>query len=237
MAAAISAPRIQNAYTTSCIPSAISPRLCTLVEQYSGSFSLPPSTPKFNAGTRANTQGPGSGASWPDCSTEFVQYGYGLGTLAEVNCWLRAGAIGVYTTTYTNPSWRQYATVTSPAKGPMPSTSSSTSSSSSSSSSETLIRVVSSAPSNPTSSGKGVSMPIGAIAGIALGCLIVAVIGVVVIMTFRTRLRNLRRESGVPQVQTKQMDPQSPVPLYTPQLQQQYQAYPEQHQAHGTWGA
>jgi hypothetical protein len=52
------------------------------------------------------------------------------------------------------------------------------------------------------------------------------VVGVVVIMAFRSKFRKAERE-GIMRMQNKEMDPQSPVPWHTPQQQQ---AYPEQQQ-------
>ncbi|KAF8534997.1 hypothetical protein BDD12DRAFT_983553 [Trichophaea hybrida] len=151
------------------------------------------------------------GVLWPQCSISYVQYGYGLGTLVEVNCW--NGTSGPVTTTFRNPSWKLYAVETNPSKGPKPTmqiTSTEPESSSSTSSSRPTA-----VPTIPAlQEQKGFSLPIGAIAGIIIGSIVLIVIGIMVVIAFRHKLRHSNR--GVIQpFQTKELVPTSPAPVYT----------------------
>jgi len=125
-----------------------------------------------------------SGTSYPYCSSRFVEYGYGLGTFVDVDCY--NSKLGELTTTVKNPSWRLYATVTNPAKGPPPSISYSSyepSSSADISSSSTLPTSTAA----PRGEKQGIST--GAIAGITVGGIVAIAVCVGAIMAIRHFMR------------------------------------------------
>ncbi|KAF8541735.1 hypothetical protein BDD12DRAFT_908417 [Trichophaea hybrida] len=121
------------------------------------------------------------GTSYRECMTVYYEYGWGLGTFLLMNC-----ATSAVLTTYRNPSWMLYATETNPAKGPMPTIISSSTSTSSTATSQPQT----SAAPTPTSTGKGTGLPIGAIAGIAIGGIVAIGLCIVGIMLLRSRLRS-----------------------------------------------
>lgn len=132
-----------------------------------------------------------SGSANPNCASAYVAYGYGLGTLLWRGCAVHKGG-----RTFTNKSWMLYRDETSPAKGPMPTTTfsndheplltySSSTSSTSSSTPTPSISVIASA----VSGARSIGMPTSAIAGIAIGGIVVIVLGVVAIMVVRSKLQ------------------------------------------------
>ncbi|KAF8241505.1 hypothetical protein K440DRAFT_642200 [Wilcoxina mikolae CBS 423.85] len=130
-----------------------------------------------------------SGTSFPYCSSRYFQYGYGLGTFLELDCWKTRN--GAAETTILNPSWRLYATHTEPEKGPLPTTTyeipSSTAESSTPPATSTqvlLSSLVQAGNNKPT-------MQAGTIAGIAIGCIVSVALCAVGILLLWARLRRV----------------------------------------------
>jgi len=114
-----------------------------------------------------------------------VQYGWGLGTFVEIDCYNQT--IGqTAATTFRNPSWKLYATITNPAKGPVPDIVTYSSSSVDVSSSST----VSALPTSTAARGGGTQgISTGAIAGIAVGGVVAIALCVGAIMAIRYCMR------------------------------------------------
>jgi len=128
--------------------------------------------------------------------------------MVVVDCW--NGTDTQRLTTFRNPSWYLYATETNPAKGPIPVSVTRKASSTESSTSS------SAEPASPKMKQNGISMPIGAIAGIAIGCLVAIVFGIIVVLAFRSKIRRPNNGQDVlPPFHTKEMEPSSPAPVYT----------------------
>ncbi|KAF8534996.1 hypothetical protein BDD12DRAFT_857464 [Trichophaea hybrida] len=161
------------------------------------------------------------GTSYPYCSSRFVEYGYGLGTFVDVDCYNQN--IGKMTTTTRNPSWRLYATETDPKKGPSPTT---IYESSSSFVSSTLV---SSSLSSTGTRTRGVST--GAIAGIAVGGIAAIALCVGAIFAVRSFLKKPQPPKQPPQqllqqqgglayrgYQTKEIEQGSPALMYASEV-------------------
>lgn len=117
----------------------------------------------------------------------------------DINCWNKKLGSPMM-----NLSWRLYATETNPAKGPIPatlqtasttSTSTPTSSSISSANSTSPIVVV-----KEKEEKKRIIMSIGAITGIVIRCILLAVLVTVVVLAFRNKLGH--------EIQTKEIEHQ-----------------------------
>ncbi|KAF8541738.1 hypothetical protein BDD12DRAFT_828344 [Trichophaea hybrida] len=131
------------------------------------------------------------GTSFPYCSSRYFQYGYGLGTFLEIDCWkTRDGAAEI---TILNPSWRLYATHTAPEKGPLPTTTyeipSSSFSLSSSGPPATSTEILLS--SFVTAGNSKPPIQAGTIAGIAIGCIAVVALCVVGILLLWSKLKRV----------------------------------------------
>ncbi|KAF8241501.1 hypothetical protein K440DRAFT_624826 [Wilcoxina mikolae CBS 423.85] len=116
--------------------------------------------------------------------TAYYEYGWGLGTFLFMNC-----ATSAVLTTYRNPSWMLYATETNPAKGPMPTITTSSTSTSSTATSQPQSSSTAVTPPTATPTGKGTGLPIGAIAGIAIGGIVAIGLCIAGIMLLRSRLK------------------------------------------------
>ena len=152
---------------------------------------------------------PDSGHDFPSCSRKTVLYGYGLGTFVQLNdvCY-RNMSPDELTQTIINPSRALYQYETNPAKGPMPTTTSSIQRPPSTVTSDHTTAV----PEQP--GGNGTNLPAGAIAGIAIGCILVAVLGVAGLMVVRSRTRSPNRIAE-PAAVFRPGQLETPAPIYT----------------------
>jgi len=149
-----------------------------------------------------------SGSVYSICASVNMAYGYGLGTILWRGC-------DTYSWRHftTNSLWMLYRDETSPAKGPMPTTTFS---------STPIISVV---VITLTASREGhTGIPVGVITGVMIGGIIVVVLGVVTIMVVRSKLQkpNLTTEFMAP------FEPKEsvfPAPVYTSST-----GYPSPHQ-------
>ncbi|KAF8542152.1 hypothetical protein BDD12DRAFT_826380 [Trichophaea hybrida] len=115
------------------------------------------------------------GPAYPYCSSRYVQTGYGIGTFLWRDCWNNTGA---EFSTILNPSWRLYADAS------LTESISSGTSVTSSGTSATSSNTVGSAVSSPveSSASKRTTLSPSAIAGLSIGCIIAATLGVAGIM-------------------------------------------------------
>jgi hypothetical protein len=169
-------------------------------EQYSGSYDI-----FLVSSVMIN---PDSGQNFPSCSRNTVSYGYGLGAFVQLDdCWSGVSP-NVLTRTFDNPSRALYQFETNPAKGPMPTTTFS---------SQTSFSIVTSDAATALSvqpGGNGTNLPAGTIAGIAVGCILVAVLGVAGLLIVRSRTRSPNRIAELVAV-FRPREPETPAPVYT----------------------
>ncbi|KAF8244411.1 hypothetical protein K440DRAFT_609698 [Wilcoxina mikolae CBS 423.85] len=139
----------------------------------SGSDKISISTGQIISGTSF------CGASYPYCSSRYVQTGYGVGTFLWRDCWNNTDASS---STILNPSWRLYADTSS---------TESITSGTSATSSITAGPTATTPAAESTSSGEKITpLSPGAIAGISIGCIIVATLGVAAVMVVWSKTHN-----------------------------------------------